>query len=122
MRTIEQQREYQADMDQASMSQGEYMSEALHQYAAAHGEDRPDQAWILSPFDTWESNPFYNGPAGAPHPEDEAACEEWCVVGQHAVNLYEADKQDRLDAAWLVGDDMVRKWEDVNDIYPDFPF
>ena len=94
MRTIEQQREYQADMDQASMSQGEYMSESLYQYASAHGADRPDTAYILSPFDTWESNPYYTGPAGAPHPEDERACEEWFVVGQHAVNLFLAHQID----------------------------
>jgi hypothetical protein len=52
-----------------AMSEGEYMSEALHQYASAHGAERPQCAWILSPFDTWERNPYYNGPEVA-HPED----------------------------------------------------
>lgn len=65
--------EYEAEKERVlyeeSLSQGEYMSEALYQYASAYGEDRPEAAWILSPFDTWERNPHYTGPE-VPHPED----------------------------------------------------
>lgn len=45
-------------------------SAARNEYACNAGEDDPDRAWILTPWDTWESNPFYHGPA-APHPEYE---------------------------------------------------
>lgn len=55
-----------------SLTDGEYMSAALDQYAGAHGAETPDRAWILSPFDTWEPNPHYRGPA-VPHPEDDEA-------------------------------------------------
>lgn len=90
MRTEEQQREYEATMEEESMSQGEYLAAALHQYAGAHGADRPERRWILSPFDTWENNPCWDGSdPHQPHPEDEYAQEEYYVVGQHAVNLYE---------------------------------
>lgn len=34
------------------------------------GQDRPDQQWILTDFDTWEKNPCYMGP-DQPHPEDD---------------------------------------------------
>lgn len=52
------------------LSDGEYMSEALHQYAGVYGEDRSDEEWILSPFDSWERNPHYKGIPGR-HPEDD---------------------------------------------------
>jgi len=52
------------------LSDSEYMSEALHQYAGVYGEDRSDQEWILSPFDSWEKNPHYKGEPGR-HPEDD---------------------------------------------------
>lgn len=51
-------------------TQGEYMTAAVAEYAREHGRDRPDQAWIASPFDTWEPNPFYTGPK-VPHPESD---------------------------------------------------
>lgn len=58
-----------------SMTQGEYMRAAVDQYAAAHGAENPDHAWILSPFDTWERNPYYTGPP-VRHPEDPDPCED----------------------------------------------
>lgn len=45
-------------------------SEACREYARNVGCDRPQQAWILTDFDTWERNPYYTGPA-VPHPEDD---------------------------------------------------
>lgn len=33
------------------------------------GRERPEQAWISTSWDTWEPNPFYEGPE-EPHPED----------------------------------------------------
>lgn len=51
-------------------SQGEYLTMAVREYAREHGAMEPDRAWILSPFDTWERNPFYRGPP-VRHPEDD---------------------------------------------------
>lgn len=47
------------------------MTESVREYVRIVGADRPDQEWVLSPFDTWERNPYYRGKPG-PHPEDEA--------------------------------------------------
>ena len=44
-------------------------AEAMKEYAENFGRDNPDKAWILTPWDVWEANPFYTGPA-VPHPED----------------------------------------------------
>jgi hypothetical protein len=43
--------------------------DACREYARNYGADHPDKAWILTDWDTWESNPFYQGPP-IPHPED----------------------------------------------------
>ena len=71
----DQLREYEDSMAQDCMSQGEYMTAALHQYGAAYGETMPERAWILTPFDTWEKNPYYVGPP-VRHPEDDCYDEE----------------------------------------------
>ena len=65
----ELEREREAALWQDGMSEGEYLSEAVRQYAYAYGEEEPEKPWILSPFDTWERNPHYVGPP-VPHPED----------------------------------------------------
>ncbi len=44
-------------------------TEACREYARNVGHERPEDAWILTDWDTWEPNPFYCGPA-VPHPED----------------------------------------------------
>jgi hypothetical protein len=41
----------------------------IKQWAFDVGRDRPDVAWLLSPYDTWETNPFYKG---EPQPNPEA--------------------------------------------------
>lgn len=46
-----------------------YLQEAVAEYAREHGRINRESAWILSPFDTWERNPFYQGPPQR-HPED----------------------------------------------------
>ena len=46
-----------------------FMQEAVAQWVWAYGSERPDQAWILSDYDTWHKNPFYTGPETR-HPED----------------------------------------------------
>ena len=62
--------EMQEALRQEALTQGEYMDEAFHQYACAYGAEQPDRAWISTPFDTWERNPFYVGPP-VRHPEDD---------------------------------------------------
>jgi hypothetical protein len=44
--------------------------DAILEYARNVGRDHPDRAWILTDYDTWEQNPFYNG-AKVRHPEDD---------------------------------------------------
>lgn len=50
-------------------------SNDLASLAAARGEEHPERPWILTPFDTWERNPFYDGSKGPfesiPHPESD---------------------------------------------------
>ncbi|UIS25302.1 hypothetical protein [Erythrobacter phage vB_EliS-L02] len=65
----EYEREREIAEAEEALSDGAYYSEAVRQYAAAYGEEEPDKPWILSPFDTWERNPYYRGPP-VPHPED----------------------------------------------------
>lgn len=63
-------RERDDALAQDAMSQGEYMSCAFGQYAAAYGAEDPAREWILSPYDTWHKNPFFTGTPGR-HPEDD---------------------------------------------------
>jgi hypothetical protein len=45
-------------------------TDACREYARNVGFKNQDHAWILTDYDTWESNPFYHGPA-VRHPEDD---------------------------------------------------
>lgn len=45
-----------------------YLHEAAHEYAIQHGRLDTTRAWINTPLDSWEPNPFYIGPRVA-HPE-----------------------------------------------------
>jgi len=47
-----------------------HMQEAVREWVWNVGQDRSDQQWILSSYDTWERNPHYTG-ADQGHPEDE---------------------------------------------------
>jgi hypothetical protein len=47
-----------------------FEQEAVREYTRHVGAEHPDQEWILSPFDSWEKNPFYTGKPGR-HPEDD---------------------------------------------------
>lgn len=44
------------------------ISDAVKEYVFNVGAKRADEAWILSPYDTWHKNPFYKGPK-VEHPE-----------------------------------------------------
>ncbi len=61
---------YYHDDASEHLTDAEYYAEACREYAREHGAQHPDHAWILTPFDTWEPNPSYHGPA-VPHPEED---------------------------------------------------
>lgn len=44
-------------------------ADACREYAYNYGMDNPNRPWILTDFDVWMPNPFYQGPP-VPHPED----------------------------------------------------
>ena len=46
-------------------------TDARREYAHNAGAMFQDREWVLSPWDTWEPNPYYRGPKG-PHPEDDS--------------------------------------------------
>ncbi len=63
--------------------------ESDREYAINAGQDNPDRAWILCPSDSWQPNPFYNGPP-VPHPEeDDGNDDEW----GNAFRSYNPDRE-----------------------------
>jgi hypothetical protein len=42
--------------------------EAALEYVFNKGRDNPELPWILTPYDVWYPNPFFQGDRG-PHPE-----------------------------------------------------
>lgn len=44
------------------------ISDAVNEYTVNVGRECLDDQWILSPYDSWELNPFYSGP-NQRHPE-----------------------------------------------------
>jgi len=46
--------------------------DACREYARNVGHERPEIAWICTPYDTWMRNPAYSGPP-VPHPESEVS-------------------------------------------------
>jgi hypothetical protein len=69
----------------------EWHAMALHQYAEAYGEERPDHEYILSPYDTWLKNPFFTGTAG-PHPDD------WEKMAYYGLNEDGSHPDDDVEA------------------------
>ncbi len=49
---------------------GTPQQEAHQEMVLLFGAERPERAWILSDYNVWEPNPFYQGPP-QPHPEDD---------------------------------------------------
>ena len=52
-----------------NLTQGQYFSAAINEYARNHGEVDTERQWILTPFDTWVANPHYRGEDNG-HPEE----------------------------------------------------
>jgi hypothetical protein len=47
------------------------MSDAAAEYVINVGRENRDREWILSPFDSWHRNPFFDGISSNKHPEDD---------------------------------------------------
>ncbi len=62
--------DYEAALEEAARGPAN-PSEARAEYAANAGAESADREYILTPWDTWEVNPYYRGPRG-PHPEDDS--------------------------------------------------
>lgn len=78
---------YEEESFSDSLSDSQWRSAAVQQWAADRGQLRPDLAWIISPFDTWEPNPFYVGPR-QPHPDDD--CDYIPLTFQQALTIAKA--------------------------------
>lgn len=63
----------------------------VDQYTSVYGAEKTDCQWILSPFDTWERNPHYNGPDQG-HPEDDYYEDE--NAEENAAESYVASAED----------------------------
>lgn len=79
--------------------------------ALQRSHENTGDAWVLTDRDVWHANPFYTGPE-VPHPEDDEGCEEYYIVGNAMVALYEDHLQARQAAAWNVGLGMVDAYFD----------
>ena len=72
-------------------------SEAYNEMVQNIGLDRQDQEWILTPFDTWEHNPNYDGPP-QPHPEadDSLGDDPRMYPGEENTPYYDDRELDEL--------------------------
>lgn len=49
---------------------GTPIQEAMEEQRFIFGQENPEAEWILTSWDVWVKNPYYNGPSGR-HPEDD---------------------------------------------------
>lgn len=49
---------------------GSPIQEAMEEQRFIFGQENPEAEWILTSWDVWVKNPYYNGPVGR-HPEDD---------------------------------------------------
>lgn len=81
-------------------SQPSSLTELIRDQMSFEGAQVPEQAWILSDFDTWERNPHYTGPANPPHPlDDDSASGESRPAMVITDEQWDADAADR-NAVW----------------------
>jgi len=80
------------------------ISDACREYARNVGHERPDQAWILTDYDTWQKNPFYVGPP-VPHPECDDANHD-LVAGL----IQPADEVPDADPVQQDAEPLVSEW------------
>ena len=81
--------------------------EAYNEMVANIGQDRPNDQWILTPYDSWERNPSYFG-SEQPHPEDEQANLAQAEHDQHG------DVNDAPDSDPLESDPRFHPSEDMD--------
>ncbi len=90
-----------------------YIEEAVREWKFAVGRECPNECWLLSDYDTWERNPFYQGHE-QPHPEYDHEYDE-----EDGMTDVEADADTLRNAGWGTDEDY-NGWEpDYND---DIPF
>ncbi len=62
------QEDYEAAQDEMLFGGLATPNDARREYASNAGYENKDRQWILTPWDTWEQNPYYSGPPQR-HPE-----------------------------------------------------
>lgn len=62
------------------------INEAIQEQRQIFGMENPHRQWILTSWDTWETNPFYCGPEQQ-HPEDDTPHEIWLAGQQERSQL-----------------------------------
>lgn len=55
------------------------ISEAVREWAWIVGQDCPQDAWLLTSYDSWERNPHYRGIA-VDHPEEYDDSDSWVDI------------------------------------------
>ncbi len=58
--------------------------DAMREHQFNEGCENRDCAWILTPYDVWIKNPFYEGPP-ARHPQDDRDGDDECEIGSATV-------------------------------------
>jgi hypothetical protein len=91
-------------MNDETASQGEAYREMVNNV----GSDRPEQCWILTPYDTWERNPAYTGP-DQPHPEDDCPRVDLNSFAERKAQVIEDHAPDYVD------EDYERYYENLYD-------
>lgn len=56
-----------------------FTQQAVREWAWIVGQYRPQDAWLLSNYDTWEPNPHYRGVA-VDHPEEYDDSDSWVDI------------------------------------------
>ena len=70
------------------------VSEAINEWVWNVGHERPECAWLCSNYDTWERNPYYQGPP-VEHPEVEYERQ------QAEAERISLQNRDGVDMVWL---------------------
>lgn len=91
------------------------IAEAMQEYVWNYGAMHRDAAWIVTPYDTTEANPFYDGPR-VPHPDSAEArwldsADEW--------EISEKERYDALLSRSQESDELLAQMPSEDD---DLPF
>jgi hypothetical protein len=91
-------------------------SEALAEFGHNAGMDHPEQEWLLSDWDVWVHNPFYQGKPGR-HPEEDP--DHWDLPLTGREKLLRAAETVLIDSAMRAQDRAEREaniaaWEEAD--------